>query len=143
MPPDASVISLVFLVLGAVLFVYRLGYMLFQGQPWNNPPTVLSWTFTLFLVGCTMLGEVIGEYSCTNGCTHANVVWMILISATVTGVSFTIFQCYERGNGFIDKKTGQLIGDMPYSGFDFVLLGVGAAMRLVSAGLGSCPESCE
>ncbi len=48
-------LSVTLLIRGGVLLLYRLMYMFCQGEPWNNPPSLLTWKFTFIVGGATIL----------------------------------------------------------------------------------------
>jgi magnesium-transporting ATPase (P-type) len=148
-------ISVTLLILGGILLLYRLMYMFCQGEPWNNPPSLLTWRFTFIVGGATILIAALASpaYECSDSACEKN--YSIFSTMVAVGIFLLALPlswwCFkklfdnlpvdeqpeppQRYN--FDPETRQdLRGNM--SGYDILFLIMGAGILLIDRSLDVC-----
>ena len=141
----AYILAVLMLIVGGILFMYRILYMFCQNKPWNNPPTTLSWVWTACPTGLAVLLVVLLTPGCENKCTPENSqVALSLILGGILLIMPVYAWCLFASMG---REKPRAVGeaappDQARSGYDILLLMVGLGIILADMSLGSCPESC-
>ena len=140
----AFIVAIFLLILGGILLMYRLLYMFCQNKSWNNPPSTLSWSWSLMPAGLAILVVILFTPACGNKCNRENdfvsisvVVGGFLLSAPLFAYCFYRKMRLERPDAF-----ARLSADGARSGLDIMLVVAGAGLLLADYSLGNCPESC-
>lgn len=139
----AYILAVLMLIVGGILFMYRILYMFCQNKPWNNPPTTLSWAWTACPTGLAVLLVVLLTPGCENKCTPEN---SLIALSLIFGVILLLMPAYVYCLCVRQEKP-RAVGeaappDQARSGYDILLLMVGLGIILADMSLGSCPESC-
>ena len=141
----AFILAVLLLVLGGILFMFRILYMFCQNKPWNNPPTKLSWSWTASPTGLAVLLVVLFTPGCENKCApeHSLVAVSLVFGGILLLIPVFVWCVYARTRQ--EKPhvvVEQASPDQAKSGLDILLLMVGIGIILADLSLGSCPESC-
>ena len=141
----AYILAVLMLIVGGILFMYRILYMFCQNKPWNNPPTTLSWAWTACPTGLAVLLVVLLTPGCENKCAPENsLVALSLVLGVILLLMPVYVWCLFASMG---REKPRAVGeaappDQARSGYDILLLMVGLGIILADMSLGSCPESC-
>jgi hypothetical protein len=140
----AFIIAIFLLILGGILLMYRLLYMFCQNKPWNNPPSTLSWGWSLMPAGLAILLVVLFTPACDNKCNRDDdfvaigvVVGGFLLAAPLFAYCFYHKLRMERPDAF-----ARMPADGARSGLDIMFVVAGAGLLLADYSLGNCPQSC-
>jgi len=144
------IISIIFLILGGILLVWRMLHICFLGEFWNNTPQPLTWGITIVFTGAAVVfaGFVLSFESCPYGCpftgTQPGSLWVSGGIVVGVGLAFMYCRCGSATRDkpiYYDWATKQdTRGYM--SGLDFVAIGMGLAILSSLASSGNCPSSC-
>lgn len=144
-------ISVIFLILGAVLVVWRLLHKFYLGEFWNNTPTPITWGATIVCAGIAMAsyGTALALEGCPYDCDRVNgmqageILWFGLI-VFVVGVILAYCPCCSRDADIpvIYNWTTNEDNRGAMSGLDFAVLGIGLSTIVALSRAGDCPNSC-
>jgi hypothetical protein len=158
-------ISVTLLILGGILLLYRLMYMFCQGEPWNNPPSLLTWRFTFIVGGATILITALAPftYECSNSACDKNysyfnaLVFVGVFMLSLPIISYCFKQVFDtkpvnqnpdpnmpvnqnpeppQQYNFDPETRQDLRGNM--SGYDILFLIMGAGILLIDRSLDVC-----
>ena len=141
----AFIFAVLLLILGGILFMYRILYMFCQNKPWNNPPTTLSWAWTACLTGLLVLLVVIFTPGCENKCAreHGLIPASLIFGGILLLMPVFVWCVYAKTRREKPHVVGEEVPpDQARSGYDILLLMIGLGIILADMSLGSCPESC-
>jgi hypothetical protein len=152
-------LSMTLLIVGGILLMYRLLYMFCQGEPWNNPPSLITWRYTFIVGGVTILITALASpaYECSNSAcekdySNFNALIFVGVFMLVLPLTWTCFKLLvkilnspppdgpqvEPAHRYnFDPETRQdLRGNM--SGYDILFLIMGTGILLVDRSLDVC-----
>jgi hypothetical protein len=151
-------ISVTLLILGGILLLYRLMYMFCQGEPWNNPPSLLTWRFTFVVGGATILIAALASpaYECSDSAlcekdysyfSFLLIIGVFMLALPLTIMCFTWIYSISNNNPddpvysqrSHDSNPDTAGGQRGYmSGYDILFLIMGAGILLIDRSLDVC-----
>jgi hypothetical protein len=140
----AFIIAIFLLILGGILLMYRLLYMFCQNKPWNNPPSTLSWGWSLMPAGVAILAVALYTPGCDNKCKRDNdfVAMSIVVGCFLLAAPLFAYCFYHKLHTQRPDVFARMPADGARSGLDIMLVVAGAGLLLADYSLGNCPESC-